>query len=167
MSDNLILIGMPGAGKSTVGVLLAKHRALDFIDTDLLLQRKLGLRLQQMINLRGLHSFRSAEEQVLMELNCTETVIATGGSAIYSQSGMQRLKELGQIIYLKISLPLLTQRISDMGQRGIVFEPGQNFASLYADRTPLYHQYADLEIDIDGLGVEDVLHLIDKYLQKG
>ena len=167
MSDNLVLIGMPGAGKSTVGVLLAKHLALDFVDTDLLLQRKLGLRLQQMINLRGLHSFRSAEEQVLMALNCTETVIATGGSAIYSENGMQRLKELGQVIYLKISLPLLTRRISDMGQRGIVFEPGQNFESLYADRTPLYHKYADLEIDIDELGVEDVLHLIDKYVQKG
>lgn len=164
MSSNLILIGMPGAGKSTVGVLLAKHRALDFIDTDLLLQRRLKLRLQQMINLRGLHSFRAAEEEVLLDLECQETVIATGGSVIYSEKGMQHLKDLGKVIYLKISLPLLTQRISDMGQRGIVFEPGQNFASLYADRTPRYKQYADLEIDIDNLDVEDVLRLIENNL---
>lgn len=165
MPDNLILIGMPGAGKSTVGVLLAKQLGLDFIDTDLLLQRQTDCRLQQIINLQGLHSFRAAEEQMLLSLDNSNTVIATGGSAIYSKPGMARLKELGQIVYLRISLPLLSQRIADMGQRGILMQAGQSFADLYAERTPGYSQYADLEIDIDNLGIEEVLCKIEKNLQ--
>lgn len=164
MNDNLILIGMPGVGKSTLGVLLAKQFGLDFMDTDLLLQRRLGLRLQQMINLQGLHSFRYAEEQMLLDLDCEQTLIATGGSVIYSAPGMQHLKQLGQIIYLQISLPQLQRRISDMGQRGVVIAPGQTFADLYAERTPLYSRYADIHVSIDNLGVEDVLQKIEHVL---
>lgn len=166
MTENLILIGMPGAGKSTLGVLLAKQLGLDFIDTDLLLQRQEGLRLQQIISLKGLHRFRSAEEQMLLALNCESTVIATGGSVIYSEPGMARLKGLGRVIYLNIALPQLTQRIADMGERGILIAAGQSFADLYAERTPLYSRYADVEINIDDLGVEEVLRKIEKYLQK-
>lgn len=165
MRQNLILIGMPGAGKSTVGVLLAKQLGLDFVDTDLLLQRRLGLRLQQMINLQGLHSFRKAEEEMLLDLDCDQTLIATGGSVIYSQRGMQHLKRLGQVAYLKISLPRLEQRLSDMGQRGVVIAPGQSFADLYAERTPLYEKYADICVDIDALGVEDVLQKIESLVK--
>lgn len=165
MNDNLILVGMPGAGKSTVGVLLAKEFGLDFIDTDLILQRRLGLRLQQMINLQGLHSFRAAEEEMLLELAPAQTLIATGGSVIYSEAGMRHLKRLGQVIYLQISLPQLSRRISNMGQRGVVIAPGQTFSDLYAERTPLYEKYADLTVRIDDLGVEAVLEKIEKLLE--
>ena len=166
MTDNVILIGMPGAGKSTIGVLLAKQLGLDFIDTDLLLQRQESLRLQQLISLKGLHSFRIAEEQMLLSLNCRSTVIATGGSVIYSEAGMAHLKTLGRLIYLHISLPQLTQRIADMGERGILIATGQSFAELYDERTPLYSRYADIDIEIDGLSVERVLQKIEKYAQK-
>lgn len=166
MTDNVILIGMPGAGKSTIGVLLAKQLGLDFVDTDLLLQRQERLRLQQLITLKGLHSFRKAEEQMLLSLNCASTVIATGGSVIYSEPGMAHLKNLGRRIYLDISLPQLTQRIADMGERGILMAVGQSFADLYAERAPLYRCYADTKIQIDDLGVEEVLQKIEKYVQK-
>ena len=166
MTDNVILIGMPGAGKSTVGVLLAKQLGFDFVDTDLLLQRQERLRLQQLITLKGLNSFRKAEEQMLLSLNCESTVIATGGSVIYSESGMAHLKNLGQRIYLNISLSQLTDRIADMGERGILMPVGQSFADLYDERSPLYRCYADVDIQIDGLGVEEVLQKIENYVQK-
>jgi len=167
VTDNLILIGMPGAGKSTIGVLLAKQFALDFIDTDLILQRRMGLRLQQMINLQGLHSFRQAEEEMLLALDCRKTLISTGGSVIYSERGMQFLKHLGQVIYLQISLPQLQQRLSNMGQRGVVIAQGQTFADLYAERAPLYQQYADICIDTDDLDVEAVLQKIENQVELG
>ncbi|MCF6177810.1 MAG: shikimate kinase [Geopsychrobacter sp.] len=167
MGNNLILIGMPGAGKSTVGVLLAKQLGLDFIDTDLVLQRQVGLRLQQLINLRGLHNFRAAEEQMLLSLDCDHAVIATGGSVIYSEPGMQRLKTLGRVVYLKIDLPQLTQRIANMGQRGLMKQAGQSFADLYAERTPRYRRFADIEVDINGLGTEAVLQKVEKQLHTG
>jgi len=167
MADNLILIGMPGAGKSTVGVLLAKQQMLDFLDTDLLIQRQTGLRLQHLIKLRGLHSFRRTEEEMLLNLDVAHSVISTGGSVIYSTRGMEHLRQLGTLIYLHISLPLLTCRMADMGERGVVIEPGQSFADLYAERTPLYHRYADLEIDTDDLGIEEVLKKIEDSLKKG
>ncbi len=167
MTQNLIMIGMPGAGKSTIGVLLAKHLGLDFIDTDLLLQRQEGLRLQQLITLKGLDSFRKAEEQTLLSLNCENTVIATGGSVVYSPTGMSHLKGLGRLIYLHISLPHLTQRIADMGERGILIAAGQSFAELYEERTPLYSRYADLDIEIDDLGVEAVLQKIEQRSTMG
>ena len=166
MADNLILIGMPGVGKSTVGVLLAKQLLLDFIDTDLLIQRREGLRLQQLITLKGLHNFRRAEEEMLLNLEAEHSVISTGGSVIYSTAGMARLKQLGPLIYLHLSLPQLEQRIADMGDRGVVIEPGQSFADLYADRTPRYRRYADFEIDTDDLGIEEVLKKIEKALKK-
>jgi len=165
MRNNLILIGMPGAGKSTVGVLLAKQLGLDFVDTDLILQRQTGLRLQQLINLQGLHRFRAAEEAMLLSLDYTHTLIATGGSVIYSAPGMARLKELGPLVYLNISLPLLTRRIADMGDRGILMSAQQSFADLFAERTPIYKRYADFDINIDDLGPEAVLQKIENCLK--
>ena len=164
MTDNLILIGMPGAGKSTLGVLLAKQLGLDFVDTDLLLQRQVGKRLQELISLQGMNCFRRAEEEMLLTLNCRSTLIATGGSVIYSEPGMKHLKSLGRLVYLNISLSQLTERIANMGDRGILIAAGQSFSELHAERTPLYARYADLSIEIDGLGIEDVLQKIEKSL---
>lgn len=161
MNRNLILIGMPAVGKSTLGVLLAKRLALDFVDTDLLLQRRMGMRLHQMINLKGLHSFRVAEEQTLLALDCQNTVIATGGSVIYSSLGMAHLAQLGRLVYLEISLEQLTRRMDDCGQRGVVMAPGQSFAELYAERTPMYRRYADFQVHCDG---RDMTQIVDEII---
>jgi shikimate kinase len=166
MKNNLILIGMPGAGKSTVGVLLAKQLGLDFIDTDLILQRQTGLRLQQLINLQGIHRFRAAEEAMLLSLDYTNTLIATGGSVIYSPLGMAHLKHLGTLIYLNISLSLLSQRLADIGDRGILKPAGQSFADLYAERTPIYARYADLKVNIDELTPAEVLVKVETQLKR-
>jgi shikimate kinase len=169
VNENLILIGMPAVGKSTLGVLLAKRLALDFIDTDLLLQRRMGLRLHQMINLKGLHSFRAAEEQTLLALDCRSTVIATGGSVIYSSPGMAHLAQLGRLVYLEISLEQLIRRMDDCGQRGVVMAPGQSFADLYAERTPLYSRYADFQVHCDGREmnqiVDEIILRLDSFVQ--
>lgn len=162
MADsNLILIGMPGAGKSTVGVILAKRLGYDFIDTDLLIQTQEKCRLQQIIDNRGLDVFRRIEEQVLLELHTKRCVIATGGSAIYSRDGIKALGQTGQLLYLEVPLLELQQRIADMGQRGLVMSKEQSFAQLYAERTNLYAKFADLSIPCAGLSAEQVAARIE------
>lgn len=162
--DNVILIGMPGAGKSTVGVVLAKRLGLNFIDTDLIVQAREKARLQEIIDQHGSSYFRHIEEQMLLNLNMEHCVIATGGSIIYSADGVRELKRTGPFVYLKVSLTTLQQRITDMGSRGLVMERGQSFAELYLERTPLYQQAADLTIDCDGLTVEQVATRIETAL---
>lgn len=147
--SNIVLIGMPGVGKSTIGVVLAKHLGLNFIDTDLLIQAKTGCRLQQTIDSQGLGRFLEIEEKVILDLNARQSVIATGGSVIYSPFAMDALRDNGHLIYLKISLPQLQQRLDDMGQRGVVIEQNQSFADLYQSRTRLYEQYGELTVDCD------------------
>jgi len=161
---NLILIGMPGAGKSTIGVILAKRIGYHFIDTDLIIQSQQKYRLQEIINQRGLTEFRQIEEQTLLDLQTQRTVIATGGSAIYCTSGLSKLAETGYRIYLRVSLDSLQQRIADMGQRGLVMEQGQSFAQLYQERTPLYTQEADLTINCEKLNAEQVAIKIEEKL---
>lgn len=114
-----------------------------------------------MINLRGLHSFRAAEEQTLLALDCQHAVIATGGSVIYSPVGMAHLARLGRILYLEISLEQLTRRLDDCGQRGVVMAPGQSLADLYAQRTPLYRRYADVKIPCDG---REMTQIVDEIV---
>ena len=159
--NNVILIGMPGAGKSTVGVILAKRIGYHFIDSDLIIQAQQQCRLQDIINRQGLAEFRRIEEQVLMDIQTRHTVIATGGSAIYCTDGLAKLAESGYQVYLKVSLDSLQHRIADMGQRGLVMEKGQDFEQLYRERTPLYERAADLIIDADGLNAEHVAMAIE------
>lgn len=159
--SNLVLIGMPGVGKSTVGVVLAKHLGLNFIDTDLRLQARGGGRLQQIIKERGLDGFLDLEEKIILDLKETQSVIATGGSVIYSPLAMEALRRTGYLIYLKISLPQLQQRIDDIGQRGVIIEKNQSFADLYASRTRLYEQYAELTIDCDNRPASDVVQQVE------
>ena len=161
---NLILIGMPGAGKSTIGVILAKRIGYHFIDTDLIIQSQQKCRLQQIINQRGLTEFRQIEEQTLLDLQTDHTVIATGGSAIYCTNGLLKLAENGYRIYLQVSLDSLQQRIADMGQRGLVMEKGQSFAQLYQERSPLYTQEADLTINCGKLNAEQIAIKIEEEL---
>ena len=154
MQDNIILIGMPGAGKSTVGVILAKRLGFQFFDTDLLIQAREKKRLQQIIDNQGLEYFRQIEEQVISNLQVERSVIATGGSVIYYPQGLTALRATGHCIYLQVSLAGLEQRIADMGQRGLVMAAGQTFADLYYERTPLYQQYAAVSVNCDNLNAE-------------
>lgn len=146
---NIVLIGMPGAGKSTVGKLLAKNQHLDFIDTDDLIRQEDGP-LQEIINHRGQAEFRRIEERVLTALDRKGTVIATGGSAVYSSKAMETLKRNGITVYLSLSPQELEKRIKDMDTRGMVIAPGFSLADLLEEREPLYLKYADIIIDCTG-----------------
>ena len=155
--SSIALIGMPGAGKSTVGVVLAKRLGLDFVDTDLLLQRSSGCRLQQILATEGLSGFRTREEAVLLALQAPHSVIATGGSVIYGAAGMAALAAQAHLVWLRLPLAELERRVGDISRRGIVIEPGASFASLYAERQPLYQHYADLVVEVGGKTLEQVV----------
>lgn len=150
-SMNVVLLGMPGAGKSTVGVLLAKRLGYDFVDTDLLIQARHKGRLQQIIAARGMSAFKAIEEEILCELTARHTVIATGGSAVYSTAGMRHLGQLGCRVFIDIPLAELLRRVDDMDTRGLVLDPGEDFARLYSRRRPLYQSWADMTVDGTGL----------------
>jgi len=162
--SNLVLIGMPGSGKSTVGVLLAKRTARDFVDTDLLIQSAEGRALQDILDHDGYLRLREIEARVLQGLDLCNHVISTGGSAVYSAAAMAHLRRDGTTIYLEASPATLRQRITDYETRGIARRPGQDFDDLFAERTQLYRQYADLTINGDGLNHEAVCDLIVRAL---
>lgn len=147
----VVLIGMPGAGKSTVGVLVAKHLGLGFVDTDLLIQQRSGRRLQQIVDEAGFRELRRLEEEAILALGVGAAVIATGGSAVYSGRAMGHLRALGRIVYLKAECDLLAARIADYGRRGIANPAGQHFEEIYRERTPLYEQSAEIVVTVDGL----------------
>ncbi len=162
--NSLILVGMPGAGKSTVGVVLAKELVKDFIDTDLLIQLKAGKTLQAIIDEEGYQSLRQREEEALLDHEFFNHIVATGGSVIYSEKGMAHLKRLGTLIYLDATLETLNQRIHNYETRGIARRPDQSFDDLFVERQTLYRQYADIVIDCNGssleLVVEEILNKI-------
>ena len=155
-TDNIILIGMPSAGKSTVGVILAKLLAYGFLDTDLLIQGREGLPLRAIIEQRGIDGFLAAEEAACLSLYAERTVIATGGSVIYSSAAMRHLKQLGRVVYLDVDFDTLSRRLHDVRGRGVVLRDGQSLADLYDERTRLYRKYADLTVPEKGLSLEEV-----------
>jgi shikimate kinase len=157
---NVALIGMPGVGKSTLGVLLAKATGLDFVDTDVRIQAREGRPLQQIIDTDGRAAFRAIEEQAVLELSCGNTVISTGGSVVYSARAMGHLRSLGHIVHLHLPLPLLRNRLRDFGARGVVMVPGQTLEDLFAERAPLYQRYADVTIDCSGKTHEEAVAAI-------
>ena len=159
---NIILIGMPGAGKSTVGVILAKRIGFHFIDTDLIIQAQEKCRLQQIIDAHGLQNFRKIEEQMLLNLQVEHSIIATGGSVVYSEKGLKALGRTGPLIYIQVSLTALQKRIADMGQRGLVMSKGQTFEQLYQERTPLYEKFSELTISGEGVNAEQVAAKIEE-----
>jgi shikimate kinase len=158
--SGITLIGMPGAGKSTIGVLLSKRLALDFLDTDLVIQVREHRSLQHILDSEGYLGLRAIEESVLMEVDPRARVIATGGSVVYSDRAMRHLASGSRIVFLDVPLAELRARISDYETRGIARRPGQEFSELFDERTALYRRYADLRIDCDRLGTEDVLQRI-------
>ncbi len=168
MGDNLILIGMPGAGKSTVGVILAKTLGMDFLDTDLVICRREEATLQEILDRDVLDHFLRLEENVICSLNPEKTVLATGGSVPLRDGAMEHLKPLGRVIYLKVELEELRRRLSNIKTRGIAFGPGENLDTLYAHRTPIYEQWADLVIyaDPNSNDIEHMVYQIVSELEK-
>ena len=167
MKSNVILIGMPSCGKSTVGVLLAKHLGYRFLDTDLLIQENTDKRLHELIAEVGNAAFLDLENRTLSALNAEKTVIATGGSAVYGREAMAHLREIGTVIYLKISYESMEARLGDYRHRGVILEEGETLRSLYDRRTVLYEQYAhhviDEEVCAGGIG-ETLEHTLELCL---
>lgn len=163
--SNLILIGMPGAGKSTVGVLLAKALGLAFLDTDVVLQAAHGKTLHELIEQIGLDGFCRIEREYIEALAVDRTVVATGGSAVYYESAMRYLSRDGIILYLQVPLEILRERLTDMAGRGVVIEPGRTLETLYEKRIPLYEKYADLTVPLADLSHEQAVETILRALE--
>ncbi len=162
--QNVVLIGMPASGKSTCGVIAAKVLLKNFFDTDLLVQGLEQSRLQELIDTRGTDYFFEAEEKAILSLKLEATVIATGGSVIYSEKAMQHLKSLGKVIYLRMSYEKMLERINDLTTRGIVVKKGTTLLDMYNERIPLYEKYADCIIDCDRNTVEETVEEIIKAI---
>ena len=157
---NIILIGMPGAGKSTIGVVLAKAMGYKFIDSDLVIQEHTGLLLHEIIEKNSLDEFNKIENRINASLDVTNSVVATGGSVIYGQEAMKHLKEMGTVVYLKLSLESISERLGDLNQRGVSIREGQTLDDLYNERTPLYEKYADIIIDCDSHSIRELVRII-------
>ena len=164
--SNIVLIGMPGCGKSTIGVLLAKRLGMAFVDTDLLIQKAEAMPLHRLIETRGMESFCEIECGHNKKLDVSNTVIATGGSVVYYDCPMRHFQADGTIIYFYLPEPELRQRLGDLKKRGVVLEPGQTLADLYEERTPLYEQWADIRVDLSGLDHEASVEAILKKLDE-
>jgi shikimate kinase len=154
--SNIVLIGMPGSGKSTIGVILAKQCCRAFLDTDMLIQTRAGRTLKELVDREGYRALRKLEEEVLLRIDAMDTVIATGGSAVYSQPAMEHLASIGVVVFLDADLPTLRSRVKDFSLRGLAKRPEQSFEQLYEERRPLYRRYADVTIPCAGLTHEEV-----------
>jgi shikimate kinase len=160
---NIAIIGMAGAGKSTIGPLLAKQLQYHFVDTDDLIADSRATSLQQLLDTLGQKQFQALEEQTLLAFNLKSHVIATGGSAVYSRPGMKRLQEIATVVWLDVELPELEARVDNLNSRGLVNPDGTGFAELYRQRFELYRQYADVRIDCTGKGVKEIAReIVDK-----
>jgi shikimate kinase len=153
---SIVLIGMPGAGKSTVGVMLAKLTCRNFVDTDVLIQSSQVRPLQDIVDREGHLALRAVEEQVILQFDCRTCVIATGGSAVYSPAAMAHLKQQGMVVFLHADLPVLEARVHDLDTRGLAKRPDQSFRELFEERVPLYEKYADVTIRCGRLTHEEV-----------
>lgn len=162
--SNIVLIGMPSSGKSTCGVLVAKALLKNFYDTDLLLQGLEGSRLQDIINEKGIEYFMSAEERAIKSLTVDATVIATGGSVIYSEDAMAHLKKLGKVVYLHLSYDKMVERLTNITTRGVVLKNGETLRDMYDERLPLYEKYADVTIDCDNNTIEQTVEEITRLV---
>ena len=162
---NVILIGMPASGKSTVGVILAKILGLDFVDTDLLLQKKYGKKLSAMIEENGLDAFVGAEGRLCAGLEAENTVIATGGSAVYSEDAMAHFQRIGVVLYLEVGRETLKKRLKDVQERGVVIREGQTLDELFDERTRLCRRYAGITVSEEGLSLEETVQAAARKLK--
>ena len=155
--NNIILIGMPASGKSTVGVILAKILGYNFVDADIVIQEKEHRKLSRIIEEDGIDGFVEIENKINSEIEVEKTVISTGGSAVYGKEAMDHYKNIGKVVYLKVSMDVLTKRLKNAKQRGVVMREGQSLVSLYNERVPLYEKYADIVIDEGDKTMEEVV----------
>lgn len=154
---NVILIGMPGCGKSTVGVLLAKEIGYGFIDSDLLIQAEEKRLLSQIIEEEGIDGFNAIEDRVNASIDADRCVVATGGSVIYGENAMRHLKEIGKVVYIKLPFEEIARRLGDLKSRGVSIKEGYTLKQLYDERIPLYERYADVIVDCENISVEECL----------
>ncbi|MBE5858885.1 MAG: shikimate kinase [Butyrivibrio sp.] len=164
--DNIILIGMPASGKSTMGVVLAKILGYSFLDADLVIQKREGRKLSEIIEEQGIEYFIEIENRINSEIEDERCVIATGGSVVYGKEAMEHYKNIGTIVYLKVGMEELTKRLFDVKQRGVVMREGQTLLSLYNERSTLYERYADITIDEKNHNLEEVVEMTLKALGK-
>lgn len=169
LPSTINLIGMPGAGKSTVGVLLAKQSGHRFVDTDIDIQARTGTTLQDILEQQGFQALRDVEEAVLLSVDIDNAIVSTGGSVVYSDASMQRLRRAGPIIYLNVPLAILQERVDNAPPRGIASDTAQTFADVFAERTPLYQRYADITLNTHGLTpdaiAEKIFYIVEQYQQ--
>lgn len=154
---NIVLIGMPGAGKSTVGVVLAKNAGFQFVDSDLVIQEQTGMLLHEIISREGDDGFRRTENRINASLQAKHSVIATGGSVIYGREAMRHLKEIGIVVYLRLSYESIAERLGDLKERGVTLKEGQTLQQLYDERIPLYERYADATVDCEGKAIREIV----------
>lgn len=164
--NNIILIGMPGAGKSTIGVILAKVLGYHFTDMDIVIQEQEGCLLSEIIETKGLDGFLEVEGKVNSTIKANHTIIATGGSVIYSEEAMEHLRSIGTIVYLKLTYETIESRLGNIKKRGVVLREGQTLFTLYQERCPLYEKYADIIVDGEGKSTEELMEFVaDCYMR--
>ncbi len=162
---NLVLIGMPGSGKSTLGVLLAKYLCMEFIDMDLIIQNKYGKTLQEIISENGIEGFLEIEKKAMEEMSCENAVISTGGSAVLSKEGMTHLKDMATTVYLEVSYSELEKRLQNLMSRGVVMKKGDTLFDVYQKRIPLYEFYADVTIPCGTLSMQECVRAIQEAVE--
>ncbi|MBO5087480.1 MAG: shikimate kinase [Lachnospiraceae bacterium] len=164
MKDNIVLIGMPSCGKSTIGVVLAKALGYRFVDSDLVIQERTGRLLSEIIEEEGLAVFNQIENDTNASLDYHKAIIATGGSVIYGEEAMEHLRSIGTVVYIELPFEVLKERIGDLNARGVSIKEGQSFKELYEERKPLYEKYADVVVPTQDMSIREVVHLLkDKF----
>jgi shikimate kinase len=164
--DNIVLIGMPGVGKSTLGVILAKLIGYRFVDTDLIIQEKCGSLLREIIEKDGVQGFIDTENRICASINANHSVIATGGSVVYGKEAMEHLRSIGTVVYLKQDIETIRKRVGDMNGRGVVLRHGQSLEDIFDERAPLYEEYAHVTVELTLGTVEDNLSAVLEKLKK-
>lgn len=164
---NYTLIGMPASGKSTIGVILAKKLGYEFIDSDIVIQRETGKKLSTLINELGIDEFLELEDRINSSINTQDTIISTGGSAIYGEHAMKHFQEIGEIVYLRINFEALNERIPDMDKRGVVHKAQQSLKDVYKERSILYKKYATIVVDLDNKTIDESIDLIYDMITRG
>ncbi|WP_312445511.1 shikimate kinase [Lacrimispora sp.] len=164
--NNITLIGMPASGKSTVGVLLAKRLGYSFVDVDIVIQEQEGCLLKEIIEKEGQEGFLAVENRINAGLNVRHSVIAPGGSVIYGKEAMEHLKEIGTVVYLKLSYESVEERLGDLADRGVVLKDGMTLRDLYEERVPYYEKYADITIDENGLDAGKTVDMLRAIMEE-
>lgn len=164
--ENIVLIGMPGVGKSTIGVVLAKILGYQFIDADLVIQEKTGRLLKDIIAEEGIEEFIKIENEVNASIDTKKAVIATGGSVVYGKEAMKHLSEIGTVVYLQLELSALSRRLGSLKKRGVVLKKGQTLKDLYEERIPLYEKYADIIVNEHHCTIQKTVGKIIKKLEE-